>query len=212
MYRPQQRLWTVLGILAAAATTTWSSGVAFHMEPPPQRRTLHRKQQQQQQRPAVLTMAAAASSQPSNDKNDGQQQHAQSSRSLKFKNFDNMLDAFSNEPVLVYFTSLSCGPCRLQTKELSTVRDLLLSGGPTGQKAWTVLAIDTERFPHVGTRYEIAKLPCLLLLVNGQVLHRLEGLTKAHDVVEQFHAKINSLNNNNAQQQQQQQSLPPPPT
>jgi thioredoxin-like negative regulator of GroEL len=186
-----------MGLLA---TVTMSSSGAFQIVPPPlQRKALHGKQQR------MAVPMAAATSQQSNQ--DGHNNHAQSSssRSLKFKNFDNMLDAFSDEPVLVYFTSLSCGPCRLQTKELSAVSDLL---GPT-QKAWTVLAIDTERFPHVGTRYEIAKLPCLLLLVNGQVLHRLEGLTKAHDVVEQFHAKIKSANA--APPQSSSSPLPPPP-
>jgi thioredoxin-like negative regulator of GroEL len=184
MRRPQLPFWTMLGILATV-TTTGQSG-AFHITPPrlrPQRRALHRKQQR-------LTVATMAASSQSNDDNRPAQ-----SKSLKFKNFDNMLDAYSNEPILVYFTSLSCGPCRLQTKELRSA----MSDAP-----WTtVLAIDTERFPHVGTRYDIAKLPCLLLLVNGQVLHRLEGLTLAHDVVEQFYAKINDMN--------QHQPPPPPP-
>jgi thioredoxin-like negative regulator of GroEL len=190
----QRLLWTVTGLLA---TVTTSSSGAFQIVPPPlQRKALHGKQQRM-----AIAMAAATSQQSNQDGHNNAQ--SSSSRSLKFKNFDNMLDAFSDEPVLVYFTSLSCGPCRLQTKELSAVSDLL---GPT-QKAWTVLAIDTERFPHVGTRYEIAKLPCLLLLVNGQVLHRLEGLTKAHDVVEQFHAKIKSAN---AAPSSSSSPLPPP--
>lgn len=104
--------------------------------------------------------------------------------SMKFKNFEMMLDAFRNEPVLVYFTSIACGPCQLQTKELSTVQSVL------GVKACKVLTIDTERFPHVGARYSIGKLPCLLFMRDREVLLRLEGLTKAEVLVEHFHAKV----------------------
>jgi hypothetical protein len=53
-----------------------------------------------------------------------------------------------------------------------------------------VLSIDTEKFPHVGTRYEIGKLPCLLFMKDSKVLLRLEGLTKAEALVEHFHSEV----------------------
>jgi thiol-disulfide isomerase/thioredoxin len=106
------------------------------------------------------------------------------SSSLKFKNFDMMLDAFREEPVLIYFTSMTCGPCKLQKKELSTVHMLL------GANALKVLSIDTEKFPYVGSRYKIGKLPSLLLIKDREVMFRLEGLTKADVLVEHFHSKV----------------------
>lgn len=106
------------------------------------------------------------------------------STSLKFKNFDMMLDAFRGEPVLIYFMSMVCGPCKLQSKELANVKKLM------GESALPVLAIDTERFPHVGARYGIGKLPCLLFVKDREILLRLEGLTKAEDLVQHFHLKV----------------------
>lgn len=95
-----------------------------------------------------------------------------------------MLDAFRDEAVVIYFTSVTCGPCKLQKKELSTVHMLL------GANSLKVLSIDTEKFPHVGSRYNIGKLPCLLLMKDKEVILRLEGLTKADVLVEHFHLKV----------------------
>jgi thioredoxin-like negative regulator of GroEL len=103
-----------------------------------------------------------------------------SSLTAKFRNLEEMLDAYSQEPVLVYFTSLTCGPCKLQTRELAAVRD-------AQEISFPILQIDTKKWPHVGSRFKIGKLPCLLVLQDKQVLARWEGLTKAEDIVAQIH-------------------------
>jgi thioredoxin-like negative regulator of GroEL len=106
----------------------------------------------------------------------------------KFKNVDDMLDAFREEPVVVYFTSGTCGPCRLQAKELAHVKELV-----GAESAFKVISIDTKKWPHVGTKFEIGKLPCLLLMKDKQVVLRLEGLTKAEELVEKVYSnEINS--------------------
>jgi thioredoxin-like negative regulator of GroEL len=51
-----------------------------------------------------------------------------------------------------------------------------------------MLAIDTNRWPSVTSRFEVAKLPCLVALREGQILFRIEGLTTAADVVERVRA------------------------
>ena len=48
-----------------------------------------------------------------------------------------------------------------------------------------MFSIDTERWPQIGTRFAISKLPCLVVVRGGEVVLRLEGLMKAKDVVEQ---------------------------
>ncbi|KAL7566173.1 hypothetical protein ACA910_011248 [Epithemia clementina (nom. ined.)] len=94
--------------------------------------------------------------------------------SLQFKNVEQMLENFGDEPVLIVFTATNCGPCRLQRKELSTVKkDFPL----------TMVAIDTDRWPHVGSRFHVGKLPCLIALRQGEVLLRLEGLRTADDII-----------------------------
>jgi thioredoxin-like negative regulator of GroEL len=46
-----------------------------------------------------------------------------------------------------------------------------------------MFAIDTEKWPHVGSRFKVGKLPCLVVLKEGEVLLRLEGFTRAEDVL-----------------------------
>lgn len=97
--------------------------------------------------------------------------------SRQFRDVEDMLDSFREDLVLINFMAINCGPCRLQKKELSTVSQALGGG-------LQLLAIDTNRWPTVSSRFEVGKLPCLLALKDGQVLFRIEGFTKAEDVVE----------------------------
>ena len=107
------------------------------------------------------------------------------SSSMKFQNFDAMLDAFMGEPVLVYFSSVNCGPCHLQRQELAALRKI--NRHLEGLK---ILSIDTEKWPQVGSRYQIRSLPCLLVVKDKEVVLRLEGLTKAEDLAQQMHATV----------------------
>jgi thioredoxin 1 len=101
---------------------------------------------------------------------------ASKSPSSKFKNIEEMLDTFRAEPVLVSFTSVNCGPCKLQKKELAAVSQVVGAG-------FKMFAIDTEKWPNVGSRFKVGKLPCLVVVKEGEVLLRLEGLTMAEDVL-----------------------------
>jgi thiol-disulfide isomerase/thioredoxin len=94
----------------------------------------------------------------------------------KFKNIEEMLDTFRSEAVLVSFTSINCGPCKLQKKELAAVSETVGSD-------FKMFTIDTEKWPHVGSKFKIGKLPCLVVVKEGEVLLRLEGLIKAEEVV-----------------------------
>ena len=96
--------------------------------------------------------------------------------SFKFKNFEDMLESFHEEPVLVAFTSIHCGPCKLQKKELQTASKMVGEG-------FKMFAIDTEKWPHVGQKFKVGILPCLVVVKHGQEIVRLEGLTKAEEVV-----------------------------
>ena len=107
--------------------------------------------------------------------------------SRQFRDVEEMLDSFHEEMVLINFMALNCGPCKLQKKELASV-------GRAVGKSLHMLAIDTNRWPDVSSRFEVGKLPCLVALRNGQVLFRIEGYTKAEDVVAQLQS---------AQQQQE---------
>ena len=111
------------------------------------------------------------------------------SSTLKFKNFDMMLDAFRDEPVLVYFSSNDCGRCKLQKKELLHIRNRFFGTVPTTSKK--ILTIDADTFPQICLRYDVTKLPCLLFINNGHVQLRLDGFTTAEDIVNRMQQTTN---------------------
>lgn len=101
------------------------------------------------------------------------------SAAMRFKNFEQVLDTFHEEPVFIYFNTANCGPCQLMKKEMATVKEMV------GKKV-KVFSIDTEIWPHVGSRFEIARLPTLVLVREGEIRLRLEGVNSAASIIEQI--------------------------
>lgn len=96
---------------------------------------------------------------------------------LKFKNFEEVLATYHEEPMMVLFTAVNCGPCKLMKRELQQVKDMV-------DGKFKMFAVDTEKFPHIGSRFQISALPCVLLVQKGEPLLRMEGVVKAEEVVE----------------------------
>jgi thiol-disulfide isomerase/thioredoxin len=97
---------------------------------------------------------------------------------MRFKNFEQVLDTFREEAVVIYFSTEKCGPCRLMKKEVATIQEMI-------GKELKMFSVDTEKWPQVGSRFEVARLPCLVLFREGEVKLRLEGVNSAQSVVEQ---------------------------
>jgi len=97
--------------------------------------------------------------------------------STRFKNFDEMLCTYE-EPLLVNFHAKWCGPCQSLQKELGTVREEL------GEKL-RVFKVDTEKFPSLGSKYNIEGLPTVLLFIGGEPVHRIVGLETADEILRQ---------------------------
>eukprot|EP00980_Cylindrotheca_fusiformis_P007032 scaffold1475_cov111-Cylindrotheca_fusiformis.AAC.11 len=105
------------------------------------------------------------------------------SMSVKFKNFDQVLDCFHGEPILIYFSTTRCGPCQLMKKELKQAHAAI------GNRM-KMFQVDTEKWPKVASRLEVASLPCLVVFREGQTILRLEGLTTAESIVEHVNAVV----------------------
>lgn len=101
--------------------------------------------------------------------------------SVRFKNVEAMLEAFREEAVLVSFSAINCGPCKLQRKELKALRQSL---------DIPVITIDMDRWPHVGSKFKVGKLPCLMIIKDGEVIVRMEGLTKAEELFNRIHSLL----------------------
>jgi hypothetical protein len=50
----------------------------------------------------------------------------------------------------------------------------------------TIFSLDTEKWPHLGTRYGIQRLPCILVVRDGVIQKRLEGITKAAVIIKEI--------------------------
>jgi len=96
----------------------------------------------------------------------------------KFRNFEEMLEQHRETPILVSFEAKWCGPCKLMKKELKIVRDELA-------ESVMVARIDTEKFPSLGARYKVEGLPSVILFVDGEPVHRIEGLEEAAEIIRQ---------------------------
>jgi len=102
---------------------------------------------------------------------------------MRFKNFEQVLKTFYEEPVVIYFGNSSCGPCRLMKKEMVMVKEMV------GHEL-KLFSIDTEKWPEVGSRFNIARVPTLVLFRGGEIQLRLEGLISAETVVEQVRSLL----------------------
>lgn len=102
---------------------------------------------------------------------------------MRFKNFEQVLDTFREEAVVIYFSTEKCGPCQLMKKEIAAVKEMV------GDEL-KMFTIDTEKWPKVGSRFEVARLPCLVVFREGEVKLRLEGVNSAQTVVEQVRSLL----------------------
>jgi len=102
---------------------------------------------------------------------------------VRFKNFDEMLSAYFDRLVLVDFHARWCGPCRLQQKELEIVRDDF--GGII-----KVFNVDMEKFPKLGSRFDVEGLPTLLLFKEGKEVYRRVGVVPAEELIREVKAYL----------------------
>jgi thioredoxin-like negative regulator of GroEL len=49
-----------------------------------------------------------------------------------------------------------------------------------------IVAIDTERFPKLGARYDISVLPTIVIFKDGEPQDRIEGLETAEQLMERL--------------------------
>ena len=112
---------------------------------------------------------------------------------LRYRDVNDMLATLQDEESLVVmmFTSELCGPCRLQKKELKR----LWTKKQNFEKSFQVerqldtynmplkiMTIDMEKWPQVGRKFKVGKLPCLLMFQGGENSQRMEGLVSAEEL------------------------------
>ena len=85
----------------------------------------------------------------------------------------------SEKPTLVDFFATWCGPCKMQSPILETVKEKV------GDKA-TIIKVDIDSNQTVAARYNVRSLPTFIVFKNGEPLWRGVGV---HDA-ETLEAKL----------------------
>jgi thioredoxin 1 len=74
----------------------------------------------------------------------------------------------SDGTVMLYFSATWCGPCKM-------LGPVMVSFEEKYSEAVDVLKVDVDEAPELAEKYEVRGVPTLVLIKDGEVVHRSTG-------------------------------------
>ncbi len=89
----------------------------------------------------------------------------------------------SDVPVLVDFTAVWCGPCKM----LAPIVEELAQ---EWQGRVKIVKLDVDQNSEIAVQYQVMGVPTLMLFKDGQPVHRMTGFKPKAKVVKEFSPKL----------------------
>ena len=96
--------------------------------------------------------------------------------------FENIIQ--SEKPVLIDFFATWCGPCKMLAPVLKEVKDSL------GERI-TIIKIDVDKNQQLASKYQVRRVPTMILFQKGKQLWRQSGVLTKEDIIKNIVAKSN---------------------
>ncbi len=95
----------------------------------------------------------------------------------QFTSFQELISS-SDKPILVDFYANWCGPCQMMAGFLDQANEQL-------KDQLKIAKIDVDKYPELASQYQVFALPTLVVFKQGQPVHRIEGVIRPNQLVQQ---------------------------
>ncbi|OYX23346.1 MAG: thioredoxin [Algoriphagus sp. 32-45-6] len=97
------------------------------------------------------------------------------------KTFQELIDG--DVPVLVDFTAVWCGPCKMMHPILEDTAKQM------GDKV-KIVKVDVDKNPLAASKFQIRGVPTLILFHKGQAVWRQSGVIPAHVLIQTIESQL----------------------